>query len=159
MSEVLFFEKPGCINNTRQKALLTSAGHLVVARNLLTEPWTAERLRTFFGELPVAEWFNPSAPAIKEGRVVPEAVDEAAALQLMLVDPLLIRRPLMQVGDERMTGFDAEKVDAWIGLTEKPGSEIEACPRSHAATPCPVAETAQSLPSQQKEEFKWQRQK
>jgi len=147
MSEILFFEKPGCINNTRQKALLASAGHLVVARNLLTEPWTAERLRSFFGELPVAKWFNPSAPAIKEGHVVPEELDEAGALQRMLADPLLIRRPLMQVGDERMAGFDSTKVDAWIGLSELPGSGIEACPRSHAASPCP-APADNNIPSQ-----------
>lgn len=137
MSEVTFFEKPGCINNTRQKALLQSAGHHVIACNLLTELWTAEALRPFFGDLPVSEWFNRAAPRVKEGEVVPEALGEAEALELMLADPLLIRRPLMLVGEERMTGFDSEKVDAWIGLTELPGSEIETCPRSHAATPCP----------------------
>jgi len=138
MSEVLFYEKPGCINNTRQKALLESAGHRVVARNLLTEPWTAERLRPFFGSLPVPEWFNPSAPAVKEGRVLPEILNETGALLLMVRDPLLIRRPLMQVGSERMVGCDSAVVDAWIGLIEKPGREIEDCPRSHATTPCPV---------------------
>jgi len=141
MSEILFFEKPGCINNTRQKALLESAGHRVSARNLLTEPWTAETLRPFFRELPVCEWFNRSAPRVKEGEVVPESLDEETALALMVSEPLLIRRPLMQVGEERMAGFDSERVDAWIGLSdtpgELPGSEIETCPRSHAATPCP----------------------
>ena len=57
MAIVHFYEKPGCINNTRQKALLAAAGHTVQAKNLLTEKWTAERLRAFFGELSVAEWF------------------------------------------------------------------------------------------------------
>lgn len=137
MSDVTFFEKPGCINNTRQKALLQAAGHRVMARNLLSEPWTIETLRPFFGDLPVAEWFNRAAPRVKEGEVVPEKVEEAEALRLMLADPLLIRRPLMQVGEERMSGFESEKVDAWIGLTELPGKEIETCPRSHAAAPCP----------------------
>jgi len=141
VSEVLFFEKPGCINNTRQKALLQSAGHLVIARNLLTEPWTAATLRPFFGDLPVVEWFNRSAPRVRDGEVVPESLGEAEALALMVAEPLLIRRPLMQVAGERMTGFDPERVDAWIGLSdapgELPGSDIEQCPRSHAATPCP----------------------
>ncbi len=35
---------------------------------------------------------------------------------LMLKDPMLIRRPLLQVGDRREVGFDVEKIDAWIGL-------------------------------------------
>ncbi|MBI1424317.1 MAG: hypothetical protein GC149_12685 [Gammaproteobacteria bacterium] len=39
MAEIVFYEKPGCGNNTRQKALLAAAGHHVIARNLLTEPW------------------------------------------------------------------------------------------------------------------------
>jgi hypothetical protein len=58
MAKILFFEKPGCANNTRQKALLAAAGHEVDARNLLTEAWTPERLRPYFGSRPVAEWFN-----------------------------------------------------------------------------------------------------
>jgi len=36
----------------------------------------------------------------------------------MLENPLLIRRPLMQVGDSLMAGFDQEAVDNWIGLKE-----------------------------------------
>ena len=96
MADVIFYEKPGCINNTRQKAILMALGHRVVARNLLMEPWSAERLRTFFGRLPVAEWFNASAPRIKSGEVLPQSLDEPQALAAMIADALLIRRPLMK---------------------------------------------------------------
>jgi nitrogenase-associated protein len=116
MARVIFYEKPGCKGGTKQKVLLTAAGHEVVAYSLLTEPWTKERLRSFFGDLPVSEWFNKSAPAIKSGEVVPEKIDADTALLLMLRDPLLIRRPLIQVGDRREVGFEVEKLDAWIGL-------------------------------------------
>ncbi len=119
MARVIFYEKPGCKNNTKQKTLLTAAGHEVVAFNLLTEPWTVERLRSFFGDRPVVEWFNRAAPRVQSGEIVPEKVDEQTALILMLRDPLLIRRPLMQVGDRREVGFDAQKLDAWIGLKPK----------------------------------------
>jgi nitrogenase-associated protein len=88
----------------------------VIPYNLLTEPWTVERLRSFFGDRPVAEWFNLSAPKVKSGEVVPEKVDAQTALALMLREPLLIRRPLLEVGDSREVGFDVEKIDAWIGL-------------------------------------------
>ena len=145
MAEVDFWEKPGCINNTRQKQLLREAGHLVREHNLLTEAWASERLRAFFGELPVAEWFNRSAPAIKEGRVVPEGLGEAEALALMIQDPLLIRRPLMQVGDQRRVGFDAAAMDLWIGLAPKAAqgnADLETCPRSHqdSLNPLPPGE-------------------
>ncbi|MGY0779901.1 ArsC/Spx/MgsR family protein [Azospirillum argentinense] len=131
MADVIFFEKPGCAGNNRQKALLAEAGHTVHARDLLSEPWTADRLRPFFGDRPVAEWFNRAAPAVKSGEVDPDALDEAAALALMLTTPLLIRRPLMQVGDRRDCGFEAERVDAWIGLAAgAPEGKLEGCARA-----------------------------
>ncbi|QCO03147.1 ArsC/Spx/MgsR family protein [Azospirillum argentinense] len=131
MADVIFFEKPGCAGNNRQKALLAEAGHTVHARDLLSEPWTADRLRPFFGDRPVAEWFNRAAPAVKSGEVDPDALDEAAALALMLKTPLLIRRPLMQVGDRRDCGFEAERVDAWIGLAAgAPEGKLEGCARA-----------------------------
>lgn len=116
MARVIFYEKPGCKGGTRQKVLLTAAGHEVVSYNLLTEPWTLERLRSFFGDRPISEWFNRSAPQIKSGEVVPEQLDEQTALFLMLKEPLLIRRPLLQVGDRREVGFDVETLENWIGL-------------------------------------------
>jgi nitrogenase-associated protein len=137
MTTVVFFEKPGCINNTKQKKLLREAGHTVIERNLLTEGWTADRLRPFFGDKPVGEWFNRSAPAVKEGRVRPEAVDETEALALMVREPLLIRRPLMEVAGEQRAGFDPAAVDAWIGLQPRTGPEadLETCPRQRAPDP------------------------
>lgn len=130
MVQVVFYEKPGCINNTRQKKLLLAAGHALIVRDLLEEQWTAEQLRPFFGQLPVAEWFNRTAPAVKSGEVDPDGVSEQEALALMLAMPLLIRRPLMQVGGEYRIGFDMEAVDAWIGLGQVDTDiDVETCTR------------------------------
>ena len=87
MATVTFYEKPGCSNNTRQKKLLAAAGHQVVAKDILTETWQAERLRAFFGELAVRDWFNYSAPAIKLGEIEPDTLTEQEALALMLENP------------------------------------------------------------------------
>lgn len=133
MATVLFYEKPGCINNTRQKKLLAAAGHQVITRNLLTEAWHPEGLRAFFGKLAVRDWFNFSAPAIKQGEIEPDKLTEQEALALMLENPLLIRRPLMQVGDSLMAGFDQQAVDNWIGLQAiEATSDLESCPRTLA---------------------------
>jgi len=129
MADVVFYEKPGCINNTRQKALLAAAGHRVLACDLLAESWTAERLRPFFGDRPLSEWFNYTAPRIKSGEVQPEMLDEASALAAMVADPLLIRRPLVEVAGERRQGFDPAAMDAWIGLATVPEDDLESCPR------------------------------
>jgi nitrogenase-associated protein len=129
MATVIFYEKPGCAGNARQKRLLAEAGHTVVTRDLLTEAWTSQSLRPFFGDRPVAEWFNKAAPAVKSGEIDPASFDEAAALEAMIAKPLLIRRPLMQVGDRRETGFEPALVEAWIGLAEPVEGSIEGCPR------------------------------
>ncbi|OQK15605.1 nitrogenase-associated protein [Methyloprofundus sedimenti] len=131
MAQIIFYEKPGCINNARQKKLLRAAGHIVVAKNLLTEDWSSntELLREFFTGKSVAQWFNRSAPAIKQGLFNPETVDAEQAISLMLADPLLIRRPLMQVGSKKSAGFNEQEVDSWIGLIESQvQSDLETCP-------------------------------
>ena len=44
--------------------------------------------------------------------------------------PLLIRRPLIQVGDICRVGFERDKIDAWIGLASpKIIEDLETCPR------------------------------
>jgi nitrogenase-associated protein len=137
MATIIFYEKPGCINNTQQKKLLAAAGHQVVAKNLLTEVWQPERLRAFFGALAVRDWFNYSAPSIKYGEVEPENLSEQEALALMLENPLLIRRPLMQVDDSFMAGFDQQTMDNWIDLQKiEATSDMESCPRTLAQPSC-----------------------
>lgn len=149
MADIVFFEKPGCQGNARQKRMLLAAGHTVRPRDLLSEPWTPATLRPFFGDRPVTEWFNRNAPAVRDGRVVPERFDEAAALAALIANPLLIRRPLLQVGDRREVGFDAAQIDAWIGLAaasddDRAPRDLEAC-RHTADTPScaphPAAQT------------------
>lgn len=138
MAVVTFWEKPGCGNNTRQKALLSASGHTVLARSLLTEPWEAARLRSFFGDRPVADWFNRASPRVKAGEIVPETMTEPAALAAMLADPLLVRRPLMEVEGRREVGFDTDRVAAWIGLATPPARMSEACLEGDAPhPPCP----------------------
>ena len=116
MAKVIFYEKPGCINNTKQKALLQAAGHELEVHNLLSESWTVARLRLFFGQAAIATCFNPTAPAIKSGEINPGTLDAETALNLMVASPILIRRPLLEVGDRKLVGFDLAVIDDWIGL-------------------------------------------
>jgi nitrogenase-associated protein len=144
MATVVFWEKPGCAGNARQKQVLRAAGHEVVTRDLLREAWTAEALRAFFGALPPSQWFNRNAPAVKSGFIVPERLSEAEALAATLAEPLLIRRPLLRVGDRRVAGFNSIEVDAWIGLgfAEDFVGREEVCVREGLKDPhpCPLPE-------------------
>ncbi|MGO9445339.1 MAG: ArsC/Spx/MgsR family protein [Thiobacillaceae bacterium] len=137
MASIVFYEKPGCSSNAKQKVLLAAAGHSVWAKNLLTEKWTPMRLRPFFGDLPVSQWFNLSAPRIKSGELDPAHMSEDEALLQMVRDPLLIRRPLMEVGNECRAGFDPGEVDRWIGLQSWLSDlDLEACSKSLLRQPC-----------------------
>jgi nitrogenase-associated protein len=137
MAVVHFYEKPGCASNRRQRELLLEAGHIVFVHDLLQQPWseTPAKLRSFFAGLPVADWFNRSAPAIKNGDVLPEALDEAQAIALMISDPLLIRRPLLEVDGRRLAGFDAEAVTAWLEIDAR-DQGLESCPRRGSTSEC-----------------------
>jgi nitrogenase-associated protein len=137
MATILFYEKPGCANNSRQKQLLKAAGHEIVCRNLLTEPWSAAELRSFFADLAVSAWFNRAAPRVKSGEVVPEQLDEATALTLMLTDSLLIRRPLMEYAGRRIAGFDTERVEAWLESSLTVDEDVQTCRHNPATPPCP----------------------
>ena len=130
MAEVIFYEKPGCINNTKQKQLLAFAGHLVIARNLLTESWSGERLEPFFSSLPVSDWFNRTAPRVRDGVIDPDVIDKQNAIAAMIAEPLLIRRPLMIVDGEYLVGFDAAYLNQQFSLGLDTGDgDLESCPR------------------------------
>lgn len=107
-----FYEKPGCINNTKQKQLLESKGHTINAHSILTQKWSIPTLRPFFGNMPADKWFNKAAPRIKSGDVSPDNFNEQSAIQAMIDDPLLIRRPLIQIGDNCFCGFDHEIINS-----------------------------------------------
>ena len=116
MAKIIFWEKPGCKGNSRQKEILLASGHELEVRDLLSESWSEESLARFFGNRPVAEWFNMTNPQVKAGEIIPAEVSREQALAMMVAEPLLIVRPLMQVGEERLAGFQTDQVHNWVGL-------------------------------------------
>lgn len=144
MTRVVFYEKPGCANNARQKRMLEAAGHEVIARDLLAEDWTEDKLRPFFGDRPVAEWFNRAAPRVKYGEIDPGRFDAGAAIAAMIAEPILIRRPLMEAEGRRVAGFDQEQIRAWIGLAPaaEARADMETCTKPPGAPGCAAKPSA-----------------
>jgi nitrogenase-associated protein len=136
MATIVFYEKPGCSGNARQKQRLKQAGHTVVAYSLLATPWTGEKLLEFFGSLPVREWFNPAAPRVKAGQIDPSRLDRESALGLLLAEPLLIRRPLMEIDQHRLVGFDPQQLHALIGFEGGLGNPAPTCSGSRDTQGC-----------------------
>ena len=134
MAQIIFYGKPNCINNNKQKVLLKAAGHDVVDKDILSQDWQSEQLQSFFGSAPVPEWFNTTAPAVKSGTVIIDRISSEDALEAMVNDPLLIRRPLMEIGGQKLCGFRYEELDAMIGLSPAEGQPDL---RSEEMTTCP----------------------
>lgn len=130
-----FYEKPGCINNTKQKLLLEQHGHRIEAHSLLDQHWNEATLRLFFNDMPVSEWFNAAAPRVKSGEIMPEAFDEQSALAAMIHDPLLIRRPLLDAHGVLACGFDSPLVKSLFGETTDLSS-LEKCPNIGKDSKC-----------------------
>jgi nitrogenase-associated protein len=136
MVELLFYEKPGCVGNDMQKSLLRSQGVSFQVRDLLSHPWTADSLRVFFGEKPVAEWFNSSAPQVKSGEIAVDSLTEEEALSLMLREPILIRRPLMELSGIRQSGFVPGPVLEALQVNIDPAARLQDCPMDGTQPMC-----------------------
>ncbi|MHB8851517.1 MAG: ArsC/Spx/MgsR family protein, partial [Acidithiobacillus ferriphilus] len=136
-----------CANNARQKALLMAAGCVLEVHDLLKTAWTAATLRPFFADRPVAEWFNPASPRVKSGEIVPKAFTEAGALAAMLLDPLLIRRPLMEAEGAKTAGFSEDQLRLWtfISLDVYAGDAGIATDPCRPSVPCPSVRQARGL--------------
>lgn len=111
MSKITFFEKTGCVNNTKQKQILSLSGYEVEAINLITYEWTKEELLEFFKDEPVTGWFNKNAPAITSGELDPATFTGETVIDALLSEHILIKRPLLKIGEERLIGFDIDAIN------------------------------------------------
>lgn len=111
-----FYEKPGCGGNARQKDKLIKAGCTLVVKNLLETKWAPSQLREFFGSKPVLEWFNMTAPSIKDGLIDPSLLNADEALSAMMREPILIKRPLIQKGDIKISGFNPDEIKERLNI-------------------------------------------
>ena len=117
MKLVIFYEKPGCVTNTKQKKSLQQAGCMLIVKNLLDHGMSEEELLSYLEKRPVSEWFNPNAPAIKKKQIDPHSYTKEEALPMLFGNPILIRRPLISVEGRRMCGFDKKKIEGILGTS------------------------------------------
>lgn len=137
MANITFYEKTGCINNTKQKQILELAGHKINAINLVQYPWKKEELEEFFVGMEASDCFNQNAPAVTSGELNPNDFSKDEAIKAMLNDHLLIKRPLMIIRDKKIVGFNKDLLDELIGiksneekeLTVLLGQDLSTCPQ------------------------------
>lgn len=125
--EVTFYEKPGCAGNRRQKALLESAGVEYTAKSILGTEWTKEKLEEFFAELEKEEIYNRSAPKIKSGEIDVERLSKEQLIAKMIEEPILIKRPLIEIDGDKVCGFDIPTLNTLLGTGIGEDSTINDC--------------------------------
>ena len=69
-------------------------------------------LRQLIGTRPVSEVFSWNSPSFKKLGLNREELNDERLISLMLEEPRLIRRPLVQVGSELIVGADKAALDA-----------------------------------------------
>jgi nitrogenase-associated protein len=134
VNSVIFWEKPGCVGNNRQKSELRKQGIDLEVRDLISHQWSKDTLRPFFGGSPLDEWFNQTAPALKSGDIKPSELSEDDAIALMIDNPILIRRPLLQFEECFQSGFKHGPVLDAIGFQHEDPELLQICPMSSSDT-------------------------
>ncbi len=127
---VVFYEKPGCAGNKKQKDLLKAHGVEFEVKSMLNTPWSVESLSSFFDGLEKDKIVNQFAPQIKNGEIFPEKLSKDELINLMIKEPILIKRPLIEVGEEKVCGFDIPKLNKLLNLDLDSKKEIGTCQSS-----------------------------
>lgn len=115
MADIIFFEKPGCINGEKQKAILRAAGHHLNCIDILSYPWSWKSLLDFVAGKKPEAMMNSTAPAVKNGEITPERLSFKVAVEMMVADPILIKRPLVEVDGMKIQGFSDPRLAPYLG--------------------------------------------
>ena len=116
MKIVIFYKKPGCVTNAKQKTRLRNAGCMVIERNILKHQMGKEQMSMFFEGKPIEKWFNHNAPLIKNEEVDLSKLNRDEALELLVSNPIMIKRPLLIIKDKMISGFDEEKIEELLDI-------------------------------------------
>ena len=83
----------------------------LVKHDLAKERPSRELLERLIDEKHLADFVNTRSPAYKERGLDVNKLTKKQAIDLMLEEPNLIRRPLVLSGRKAVFGFDAEKYE------------------------------------------------
>ncbi len=81
------------------KAELSQGGVEFDERDFFAEPFTVDELRDVIGARPVSDFFSWRSPSFRKMGLDRDALSDDRLLELMVEEPRLIRRPLIQTGD------------------------------------------------------------
>lgn len=87
---------------------MNATGLAYEPRDYARKPLTEDDIRAIGGSHALRDVINPRSPSFRKLRIEREAIDDAQALELMLENQNLVRRPVLAAGEVRIFGFDAD---------------------------------------------------
>lgn len=129
-----FYEKTGCSGNAKQKELLKSHNISFSVKSLLDTSWSKETLSEFFKGLEVIDIFNPFAPQIRDKEIDINTLSKDEAITLMIKNPILIKRPLLDINGVKVCGFDIEKINELLNTNIDTKKKLNSCSSSDSCT-------------------------
>lgn len=126
-NDLIFYEKTGCGGNARQKKLLESEGISFEVRSMLDTKWEKEFLESFFIGLEKENIVNQFAPKIKNNEIDISKLSKDELIELMIAEPILIKRPLIEIGETKICGFNMEKINSILKTKLNADKTIETC--------------------------------
>jgi len=132
--KVIFYEKTGCSGNERQKKLLQTNGIGFETKSILDTKWNEETLNSFFKNLDIEEIVNKFAPAIKNKEIDLSTISKEKLIKLMCINPILIKRPLLEIGENKICGFDIEQINSLLRSNICESVQISTCLSSDPCT-------------------------
>lgn len=113
MTQATLYGIKNCDTMKKARAWLDAAGVPYGFHDYKTAGLDAPRLKAWVAELGWEALLNRAGTTFRK---LPDAeregIDEARAMALMLAQPSMIRRPVLDLGQRRVVGFSAERYEA-----------------------------------------------
>ena len=109
-----YYGKHTCSKCRRTTALLREIGAPFIERDYTEKPLSAEEIRQVAGPRSMLDLINPERDAYKERGFDVNPPTEDQALQAMVEENNLVRRPILVRGDRMTTGWDEERIRSFV---------------------------------------------
>ena len=97
------------------KAELSQKGVELDERDFFQDGFTEDELRALIGERPVSGYFSYNSPSFRKMGLDRDQISDDQLLKMMVDEPRLVRRPLIQFGDELVIGTDKKAMARVFG--------------------------------------------
>jgi arsenate reductase-like glutaredoxin family protein len=93
---------------------LQAKGALLEEREYGKNPLTENELKEIIGDRPVTDFLNTRTPLYRERNMKSRPPSKAEAIQLMLKDQNLLKRPVVIKGKKKIAGFNEAELKSLL---------------------------------------------